>query len=175
MRADGPSCARVFAGASFVRARTARSALPPLSPRPANNYQCDPRRPSLGESNMQQFRNAELVIEWLHPRDQVERLDWKGRSAAKRPEEALNPFLATVLAKALESGGTVEMHFEQLDFFNSSTVAVLVQFLHKARAARVPLCFHYLPTVRWQKLSFEALRVFEQLDRMVQVIPLQTA
>ena len=35
----------------------------------------------------------------------------------------------------------------------------------------VRLSLIYKPTVRWQQLSFEALRVFEQRDRVVQVIP----
>ena len=62
-----------------------------------------------------------------------------------------------------------------LEFFNSSTVACLVHFLQRARDAKVQLAFTYLPTVRWQKLSFEALRVFEQIDHRVAVIPLTAA
>lgn len=124
---------------------------------------------------MQAFQSGELVIDCHQPKPDVLRLDWKGRSAARRPEETLTPYLALVLDNAIEGRASVEMHFESLQFFNSSTVAVLVQFLHKARTARVALSFHYLPTVRWQKMSFEALRVFEQFDRMVQVIPLNAA
>lgn len=124
---------------------------------------------------MQLFKSGELIIESHQPRPDLFRLDWKGRSAARRPEETLTPFLTMVLEQATANGAAVEMHFESLEFFNSSTVAVLVQFLHKARAAGVQLSFLYQPAIRWQKLSFEALRVFEQLDRMVQVIPLQAA
>jgi hypothetical protein len=124
---------------------------------------------------MQQFQNGELTIDCHQPSPELIRLDWRGRSAARRPEEALTPYLSETLTQALQQAASVEMHFESLEFFNSSTVAVLVQFLHKARAAGVQLSFCYQPTVRWQKLSFEALRVFEQFDRMVQVIPLHSA
>lgn len=129
----------------------------------------------LSEAGVEQFKSGELVIDCHQPKPEIIRLDWKGRSAARRPEEALSPFLQSVLERAQNNHASIEMHFASLEFFNSSTVAVLVQFLHKARAAGVKLSFLYLPTVRWQKLSFEALRVFEQLDRMVQVIPLQAA
>jgi hypothetical protein len=52
---------------------------------------------------------------------------------------------------------------------------VLVQFLNRARGCGIPLFFTYRPSVRWQKLSFEALRVFEQVDRLVRVMPVSGA
>lgn len=121
------------------------------------------------------FSSGELIIETEKPSSDLVRLYWRGRSVARKPEEALAPFLSNLLSEAQRAGAGVEMHFETLEFFNSSTVSVLVQFLHNARRAGVHLSFIYLPSVRWQKLSFEALRVFEQLDQTVQVIPLSAA
>ena len=120
---------------------------------------------------MSPLSNEELTIERCQPGPEVIRLDWKGRSTARRPGDAIDPFLSEVLAEARRSSSAIEMHFETLEYLNSSTVAVLVQFLNRARASGVSLCFTYRPSVRWQKLSFEALRVFEQVDKLVRVVP----
>jgi hypothetical protein len=118
------------------------------------------------------FESGELVIECAQPRPELLRLDWKGRSHSARPGDALTPYLSELIDRAKSSQAALEMHFEALEFFNSSTVAVLVQMLQRARAAGVRLALTYQPSLRWQKLSFEALRVFEHFDRSVQIIPL---
>jgi hypothetical protein len=54
----------------------------------------------------------------------------------------------------------LELHFEELDYFNSSTITSLIQLIQEARAKGIPLTYVYDPALRWQKLSFDALRVF---------------
>lgn len=122
---------------------------------------------------MNPYVSGSLKIDRQKPLPNVIRLDWFGRSDARRPNEVLQPYLATVLDEARESRCSVEMHFETMDFFNSSTVSVLVQFLQVARVHRIPLRYSYRPEVRWQKLCFEALRVFEVLDDLVRVVPVE--
>lgn len=122
---------------------------------------------------MESLTRGELTIEGRHAAPGLIRLDWRGRSAFRHPDEILTPFLGGVLEQAKQDSASIEMHFELLDYLNSSTVAVLVQFLQRARAEGISLCFTYAPTVRWQQLSFEALRVFEQLDKLIHVVPLR--
>jgi len=124
---------------------------------------------------MTPLNSGDLIIEQSRSAQQTIRLDWKGRSNARRPDEVLNPFLSDVLEQARSGTAGIEMHFETLEYLNSSTVGVLVQFLHRARAGGVPLCFNYSASVRWQKLSFEALRVFEQMDSRVRVVAVPEA
>jgi hypothetical protein len=124
---------------------------------------------------MNPYVTGALQINRQRLQPNVIRLDWSGRSDARRPGELLQPYLATVLDEARESRCSVEMHFETLDFFNSSTVSVLVQFLQVARVHRIPLRYSYREEVRWQKLCFEALRVFEVLDDLVRVVPVDRA
>ena len=128
-----------------------------------------------GTQTMQALNSGDLTIEHSRHGPETIRLDWKGRSNARRPDEAINPFLSDVLEQARTGTAGIDMHFETLEYLNSSTVGVLVQFLHKARAGGVPLSFSYAPSVRWQKLSFEALRVFEQMDQRVRVIAVEGA
>jgi hypothetical protein len=119
---------------------------------------------------MRALSSGELLIESTQVNPDLIRLDWKGRIAFRTPDEVLNPYLSEVLEQARRNSATIEMHFELIDYLNSSTVAVLVQFLHRVRALGLRLCFTYRASIRWQKLSFEALRVFEHLDKLVQVI-----
>ena len=50
-------------------------------------------------------------------------LTWKGKSDDRYPAKVLGPYFAAVLARAEERAAGVEMHFEKLDHFNSSTIA----------------------------------------------------
>lgn len=120
---------------------------------------------------MKSLADGDLTIEGDQPRPELIRLHWRGRSASRRPDDVLGPYLSAVLDEARRSMAGLEMHFEFMEYLNSATVAVLVHFLHRARLAGVGICFTYRPSVRWQRLSFEALRVFEHLDSMVQVVP----
>ena len=122
---------------------------------------------------MKPLNDGQLTINCDDPAPGVIRLDWRGRSDARFPGEMLNPYLSQVLAQAHSSAAAVEMHFEALEFLNSSTISVVMHFLNSAREAHVPLSFTYQPKVHWQKLSFEALRVFEVLDKQVRVVALQ--
>ncbi len=54
----------------------------------------------------------------------------------------------------------VEMHFEKLEHFNSSTIAAIIRFIQDARTKGVRLVIVYNQALKWQKLSFDALRVF---------------
>jgi hypothetical protein len=84
----------------------------------------------------------------------------KGRSSDRHPEHILGPYFASALGVAAEQQVGLELHFEELDYFNSSTITSLIQLIQEARAKGIPLTYVYDPSLRWQKLSFDALRVF---------------
>lgn len=117
------------------------------------------------------FRSGELKIDVPLPSAARLKLDWRGRSAGRNPGADLQPFLVEVLQAARAAGVTVEMHFEALEYFNSSTVSVLVDFVRSACAQHVPLYITYSGDVRWQRLSFDALKVFASLDHNCHVMP----
>jgi hypothetical protein len=74
------------------------------------------------------------------------------------------------VALAGDRKAPVEVHFEHLEYFNSATVTVIVQMIHDARARSVRLSLVYDPTLHWQRLSFDALRVFAK-DGMMEIRP----
>lgn len=97
------------------------------------------------------------------------RCDWRGRSVEREADLTLRPFFDRLLARALELGATLEMHFEALDYFNSSTIGSLITFIQKARRQKVQLRMVYAGSIKWQTLSFDALRMFEKGDQLFEL------
>jgi hypothetical protein len=95
-------------------------------------------------------------------------LVWLGKSAERYPHEKLAPYFAKVLADAMKRQLGVEMRFERLGHFNSSTITTIIQFIQDARAGGVKLVLVYDPALKWQKLSFDAMRVFAK-DSLLEV------
>jgi hypothetical protein len=98
------------------------------------------------------------------------RLFWKGRSTARNPGELLVPYFQGIFQSAADQGrATVEMHFERMEHFNSSTVGALIYLIQDARGRQIPLVFVYDQKLKWQKLSFDAMRVFVKSDGLLQM------
>ncbi len=99
------------------------------------------------------------------------RLDWTGKSNARRPAVMLAPYLEAVLERAKNTHCAIELHFEQLEFFNSSTLGAVIKFIRETREEGVTISLIFDGDQRWQALSFEALKAFELTDGLVQVRP----
>jgi len=97
------------------------------------------------------------------------RLDWTGRSNARRPGLMLAPWFDAVLERARTEGCPVEAHFEALEFFNSSTIGAVIQFINAAREQGIELSLLFDARLHWQMLSFEALKTFELEDGLVRI------
>lgn len=85
-------------------------------------------------------------------------LTWLGRSNGRSPGTVLHPFFQDVFSQARLQNARVEMNFRRLEHFNSSTIAVLIQVINAAREEGVELVIRYDGSLRWQALSFDALR-----------------
>ena len=85
---------------------------------------------------------------------------WKGKSNSRHPSEMLGPYFRDVLAAASNRKVPLELHFEMLEHFNSSTITSIIKLIQDCRARAVKLVLVYDPALKWQKLSFDALRVF---------------
>jgi len=89
---------------------------------------------------------------------------WRGKSNNRHPGEVLAPYFREVLATAGTRNVPIELHFEKLEHFNSSTISAIIQLIGDARARSIKLILVYDQALKWQKLSFEALRVFAKDD-----------
>ena len=107
---------------------------------------------------MDSLKSEDLLISVDRSAPAYIRLDWTGRSNARNSSDAIGPFFNQVLAEAAWPGRQIEMHFEALEHFNSSTIATLIHIINQASKAKVALRIHYDAELKWQALSFDALK-----------------
>ncbi len=86
------------------------------------------------------------------------RVQLTGRSSSREAGKTLAPLFDRVLAEAKRERRALSLHFEKLEYFNSSTIAALVQFIRAAHEMGVGLTVVYDGKQRWQAMSFDALR-----------------
>ena len=121
---------------------------------------------------MEDLKTADLVIEVREeaaPPTLV--LAWRGRSADRYPNQLLGPFFAEALDRAAALEAAVEMRFHALEHFNSSTITAVIELIQDARARGVRLVIAYDGAIKWQRLSFDALRVFNRGDALMELRP----
>jgi hypothetical protein len=81
-----------------------------------------------------------------------------GKSASREAGKVLAPLFDRILAEAKTGSRGVSLHFEGLEYFNSSTISALVQFIRAVHEAGVGLTVVYDGAQKWQAMSFDALR-----------------
>ena len=91
---------------------------------------------------------------------------WKGRSNERQPGKLLAPYFEALIHEAGARRLPLEMHFEELEHFNSSTITALIGLIQRARRDGVKLVLVYDQGLKWQRLSFDALRVFDKRDEL---------
>jgi len=123
---------------------------------------------------MESLRAGDLKIDIVE-QDSAIRLHWLGMSNERQPEKVLKPFFATVLDGASTGNKAVELHFEQIERFNSSTILCIIQLIQEARHRNIRLEVVYDPSRKWQRLSFDALRIFDKADGLFVLRPMGVA
>ncbi len=88
----------------------------------------------------------------------VLRVRLSGRSSSREAGKTLAPLFDRVLSDAKAELRVLALHFERLEYFNSSTIAALVQFIRAAHELGIGLTVVYDGKQRWQAMSFDALR-----------------
>jgi hypothetical protein len=86
----------------------------------------------------------------------------RGCSNDRQPMRVLKPYFTEALATAAGRQVPLELHFEKLEHFNSSTITVLIELMKEARSKGIKLTYVYDRKLKWQTLSFDAMRVFVQ-------------
>ncbi len=91
-------------------------------------------------------------------------LSWSGVSSDPHPERVLGPYLQEAGDEAARRAVALELHFEGLEYCNSATLGVLADFIQSRDRSGGKLVCVFDTRRRWQKLSLDALRVFETDD-----------
>jgi hypothetical protein len=97
------------------------------------------------------------------------RITWRGKSNDRFPRRTLGPFFERVLGVAQTRRLPIDMQFATLEHFNSSTITSVIELIQDARTKAVPLVINYDGKVTWQKVTFEALRVFVKNDGLLEL------
>lgn len=85
---------------------------------------------------------------------------WRGKSEDVQPSRLLTPHFRDLLEEAASRSAPLELHFEDLEYLNSSTLVALTQLIRDARSKGVDLVMFFDAERKWQKLTLDALRVF---------------
>jgi hypothetical protein len=101
---------------------------------------------------------GELTVRAERDGADVLRVRLTGKSASRDAGRELQPVFDRLLQTARDDRRSLVLHFERLEYFNSSTIAALVQFIRTAQAAGVSLVVRYDAALKWQAMSFDALR-----------------
>lgn len=100
---------------------------------------------------------GDLTIDVEEPEADKIVLRWKGASNTRDPGSTLKTFFDVVFAEAARRKAVVEQHFEELTFFNSSTVSALLRIVTEAGRLGLPMTLHYDGSLRWQSHNFEGI------------------
>jgi hypothetical protein len=107
---------------------------------------------------VEHFTLGDLSAQLARDTPGVVQVRMAGKSASREAGKVLAPLFDEALAVARAEARSLSFHFEQLEYFNSSTIAALVQFIRAAQEAGVSLEVVYDARQKWQAMSFDALR-----------------
>ncbi len=113
---------------------------------------------------------GDLTIDVEEPTPDRIVLRWKGASNTRDPGSALKTFFDIVFAEAASRKAVVEQHFEELTFFNSSTVSALLRLVTEAGRLGLPMTLHYDGSLRWQAHNFEGIAALSSSLPFLKVI-----
>ena len=100
----------------------------------------------------------------------VLRLVWDGKSVDRNPSAFLQPFFEQWATEAEEGKMRFSMDFSRLQFMNSSSITPIIFLVQDLRRRKIPIVIRYDRTIKWQQLSFSALRVFQSPECRIELL-----
>src|SRR5262245_13180164 len=116
---------------------------------------------------MENYSDGDLRIESVVAKEAIQLL-WRGKSNARDPGATLLPFFDRVGAAARERNASIEIRLNELDYFNSSTLAAIIRGIRQFRQQGTRVLISYRESSGWQRRSCEALRILES-DGVVEI------
>ena len=95
--------------------------------------------------------------------------NWTGKSVDRNPSQFLTPFLVDLLKRGNEVKKQIILDFQKLEYMNSSTITPIIKILKRAKKGKVQLTILYDKLLKWQDLSFSALKIFQTKDKKVEI------
>ena len=93
-----------------------------------------------------------------------------GKSNERNPSKFIYPILADALDQSAHSNKDIVLDFVDLEYMNSSTITPILKILDKVkREEKYRVTIVYRQSLRWQDLSFSALKIFESRDNRIRI------
>lgn len=116
----------------------------------------------------QLFEKEKLIIEVEEGETEIE-IFWRGSASERNPGDFIIPILSDVLNKSNKTGKKIKMDFRHLEYMNSSTIVPIIKILERAKRGENRVVVLYNNTIKWQKLNFTALEIFQTDDQRIQI------
>lgn len=97
-------------------------------------------------------------------------LHWQGESNEKNPGVFLYPYFEKLIGEALERHFSIEMDISGMLYMNSSTISPIIRLVKEAKNKNIKLVIFYDGSLKWQDLSFSALRVYKSEEGLFDVV-----
>ena len=105
----------------------------------------------------------------------VLRQNWTGRANELKPAKELDGYFAQVIERARKGGMTIEHHFENLEYFNSSFISWVIRHVRRTLDQEVKTVIYFEPKSHMQSSSFDALKVLQRDNPWLQVLETSSA
>jgi hypothetical protein len=95
-------------------------------------------------------------------------ITWHGFSVEREPYRAINPYFNKIIKDLKDR--VLEVRFEELKYFNSSSVVSIIYLITNARDKNIKLKISYDSTIFWQRASFKAMEAISQNYCNIEVV-----
>ncbi len=96
-------------------------------------------------------------------------MGWFGKSTMRKPGDFLTPILTDLMRRGSESGRRIVMDFRKLQYMNSSTITPIIRAREQTRRGTGSMTIVFRQDLKWQHLSFSALKIFETPDARIEI------
>jgi hypothetical protein len=114
-------------------------------------------------NEVKKYKSDLLTLE-ITETDQEIQVTWLGKSVEREPGKFINPILSEMLMRGQKTNKRIILIFTSLSYMNSSTIMTISKFLEKGKDGNSYITVRYNDDRRWQKLSFNALKIFQTND-----------
>lgn len=95
--------------------------------------------------------------------------NWTGKSVDRNPSKFITPILVNLLERSNEVKKRFILDFQKLEYMNSSTITPIIKILERAKNGNGQISVIYNRLLKWQDLSFSALKIFQTKDKRIEI------
>jgi hypothetical protein len=120
--------------------------------------------------NPEKFSSNHLTLEKIVDEPSIT-IRFIGRSNERNPSKFIYPILSDAFDQSTTDRKDIILDFMDLEYMNSSTITPILKILDKVkREGTYQLTIMYNQSLKWQDLSFSALKIFETKDKKITII-----